>query len=83
MVQDHGVTQLLADLKLLGYSEVILKCDGEPALKAVQEEVKRRFEGTAISENSPVGERMEQLSALTMDALDISDTKENPTLVML
>eukprot|EP00974_Lingulodinium_polyedra_P086521 8383083-Lingulodinium_polyedra.AAC.1 len=37
-----------------GYSEVVLKCDGEPALKAVQDEVRRRFEGTAICDNSPV-----------------------------
>ena len=51
VVHDH-----LADLRLLVYNEVILKCDGEPALKAVQEEVKRRFEGTAICENSPVGD---------------------------
>ena len=52
VVHDHSASQLLADLRLLGYNEVILKCDGEPALKAVQEEVKRRFEGTAICENT-------------------------------
>ena len=33
---------MIKDIKKLGYSEVILKCDGEPALKSVQEEVKRR-----------------------------------------
>ena len=31
VVHDHSATQLLADLRLLGYNEVILKCDGEPA----------------------------------------------------
>ena len=46
---DQSTTQLLADLKLLGYSEVILKCDGEPALKAVQEEVKRNFEAQPVA----------------------------------
>ena len=52
VVHDHSATQLLADLRLLGYNEVILKCDEEPALKAVQGEVQRRFEGTAICEYS-------------------------------
>ena len=56
VVHDHSATQLPSDLKLLGYSEVILKCDGEPALKAVQEEVKRLLEATAICESSPVGD---------------------------
>ena len=56
VVHDQSATQLLADLQLLGYSEVILKCDGEPALKAVQEKVNRHFEGTAGCENNPVGD---------------------------
>ena len=30
---------MIKDIKKLGYSEVILKCDGEPAVKSVQEEV--------------------------------------------
>ena len=30
VAHDHSATQLLADLRL-GYNEVILKCDGEPA----------------------------------------------------
>ena len=56
IVHDHSATQLLPDLKLLGYNEVILQCDGEPALKGVQEEVKRSFEGTASCEHSSVGD---------------------------
>ena len=38
-------------IKKLGYSEVILKCDGEPALKSVQEEVKRTRTEPTILEN--------------------------------
>ena len=57
-VVDHDLnaTQQLADLKLLEWNGVIFTCDGEPALKAAQEEVKRRFSGRAICENSPVGD---------------------------
>ena len=47
---------MIKDLKKLGYSEVILKCDGEPALKSVQEEVKRKRPEPTILENSPVGD---------------------------
>ncbi len=47
---------LIKDLEKLGYDEVILKSDGEPALRAVQEEVRRRRGRTAILENSPPGE---------------------------
>lgn len=46
VVHQHSTTQLFAGLKQLGYNEVIMKCDGEPALNSVQEEVKRRLEGT-------------------------------------
>ena len=38
---EHGAEEMIKDIKQLGYSEIILKCDGEPALKSVQEEVKR------------------------------------------
>ena len=53
---EHGAQEMIKDIKKLGYSEVILKCDGEPALKSVQEEVKRRREDPTILENSPVGD---------------------------
>lgn len=42
------------DLGKLGYHEVILKCDREPALPNAQEEVQRRREGATILENSGV-----------------------------
>ena len=35
---------------------MILKCDGELALKSIQEEVKRRRPEPTILENSPVGD---------------------------
>lgn len=53
---EHGAEEMIKDLKKLGYAEVILKCDGEPALKSVQEEVKRRRPEPTILENSPVGD---------------------------
>ena len=31
MTHEHGAEEMLEDLKKLGYDEVILKCDGEPA----------------------------------------------------
>ena len=48
MTHEHGATAMLKDLSTLGYNEVILKCDGEPALKSVQEEVKSRREQQTI-----------------------------------
>lgn len=36
---EHGAKELEADIKKPGYREVLLNCDGEPALKCVQEEV--------------------------------------------
>ena len=56
MTHEHGATAMVSDLGRLGYHEIILKCDGEPALKAVQEEVKSRREQPTILENSPVGD---------------------------
>ena len=56
MTHEHGAVAMLADLKKLGYHEVILKCDGEPALRSVQEEVKLRREQPTILENSPVAD---------------------------
>ena len=52
----HGAEEMIKDIKKLWYSEIILKCDGEPALKSVQEEVKRRRPEPTILENSPVGD---------------------------
>ena len=56
MTHEYGANAMVEDLKRLGYHELILKCDGEPALRSVQEEVKRRRESPTILENSPVGD---------------------------
>ena len=56
LASQHGANVMLEDLKKLGYGTVLLKCDGEPALKAVQEEVARVREGQTLLENSPAGD---------------------------
>ena len=52
----HGASQMIRDLEILGYNEVVLKCDNEPALKAVQKEVAERRTKTTRVENSPKGD---------------------------
>merc|ERR1712240_171121 len=52
MVCHHGADAMEKDIAKLGYQEIILKSDGEPAIKAVQEEVKRRRTANTILENS-------------------------------
>ena len=44
------------DFAKSGYNEIILKCDGEPALKTIQEEVRRQRSEKTRLENSPVGD---------------------------
>ena len=56
MTHEYGAKIMVSDLGRLGYHEIILKCDGEPALRSVQEEVKHRREAPTILENSPVGD---------------------------
>ena len=53
---EHGATELIKDIAKLGYNEIILKCDGEPALKTIEEEVRRQRSEKTILENSPVGD---------------------------
>ena len=53
---EHGTMELIKDIAKLGYNEIILKCDGEPALKTIQEEVRRQRSEKTILENSPVGD---------------------------
>ena len=54
---EHGAAEMIKDIEKLGYTDVILKCDGEPALKSIQEVVRNRREnGKTILENSPVGD---------------------------
>ena len=52
----YGADELIDDIEQLGLKEIILKSDGEPALKAIREEVKHRREEKTILENSPVGD---------------------------
>ena len=56
MIQEHGAKSMVEDLAKLGYAEIILKCDGEPALKNVQAEVQRRRTAQTILENSVPGD---------------------------
>ena len=56
ITHEFGAGAVIEDLEKLGYKEVILRCDGEPALKAVQEEVKARRNHQKIMDNSPVGD---------------------------
>jgi hypothetical protein len=52
----HGAEQLIRDMGELGYKKVILKADNEPAMHALQEEVKKQRQDKTLLENSPVGE---------------------------
>ena len=56
LISMHGAEEMIKDIAKLGHREVILKSDNEPALRSVQEEVKRRREDPTILENSPVGD---------------------------
>ena len=45
LMDEYGADELVLDIGHLGYNEIILKCDGEPALTNIQKEVaKRRVE---------------------------------------
>jgi len=56
LMDDHGVGEIILDLEKLGMKQITLKCDGESALKHIQEEVRRRRSDETILENSPVGD---------------------------
>ena len=56
MIHEHGAKSMVEDIAKLGYQEIILKCDGEPALKNVQAEVQRRRSAQTILENSVPGD---------------------------
>ena len=56
MISQHGADAMEKDIEKLGYKEIILKSDGEPAIRAVQEEVKRRRTENTLLENSPPGD---------------------------
>ena len=56
MIDEHGCEQMIKDLEKLGYDEIILKCDEEPALLNIQDSVVKRRQRKTIPENSPVGD---------------------------
>merc|ERR1712240_2189 len=56
MVCQHGADAMEKDIETLGYKEIILKSDGEPAIRSVQEEVKRRRKDNTILDNSVPGD---------------------------
>ena len=60
LTHEHGAEDMIKDIKKLGYLEVILKCDGEPALKSVQEEGGR---------NPPYWRTLQWETAVRMEAL--------------
>ena len=49
MVHLRGATELVKDIEKLGYDEIILKSDNEPALRSVQAEVKPLGETSPFS----------------------------------
>ena len=63
MVHEHGAAAMISDIERLGCKEVILKCDGEPAMKSVQDKVKRRRMDPTIVENSVPGDSRSNGSA--------------------
>lgn len=63
LAHEHGPQEPLQGLQKLGYHEVILRGDVEPALRSVQEVVKRRREAPMIQENSGVGDRQANRAA--------------------
>ena len=56
LADDHGVGEIIGDIEKLGLKRILLKSDGEAALKHIEEEVQRRRDEETILENSPVGD---------------------------
>ena len=52
----YAVQRMVKDLKLLGHKRVVMKSDGEPAIVALKDAVKRESEVEIVPEESPVGE---------------------------
>ena len=51
-----GAEQVCTDIECLGYKDVVIKTDNEPAMITLQEEIRSRRTDKTILENSPVGE---------------------------
>ena len=60
MIEDRCASSLMSDLERPGYKEVILKYDGEPAMKRLQAGLKRRQNGPSILENLRANEAAER-----------------------
>ena len=52
----YAIKRLAGDIELLGYSELVLKSDGEPAITALKEAVKRERGERIVLEAPPVYE---------------------------
>ena len=52
----YAIKSLAADVGALGYSQLVLKSDGEPAVQALKEAVKAERPEKIVLESSPVGE---------------------------
>ncbi len=55
-VNPYAVKRVAQNIRLLGYSKLVLKCDQEPAMVALRDAVKRELETVVVPEESPVGE---------------------------
>lgn len=53
--RERGSKNLMKDIHKLGYQELILKCDGWPALTRVPEKVRNCRESTTMWENTGMG----------------------------
>lgn len=55
LAHEHGSRELTKDIQKMAYQEPVLKCDGEPSLRSVQEEVKRMRKAMTLLENYGMG----------------------------
>ena len=55
-VQAHAVKALAKQIALLGYKRILLKSDGEAAIKALKEAVRNEVSAEVTPEESPVGD---------------------------
>ena len=53
---DWIVTEVVKDIERLGNRDIILKSDGENAIRELQEKVRRRRADATVLENPPVGD---------------------------
>ena len=51
---DWVVRRVVEDIEKLGHTDIVLKSDGEPAIREVQDKIRLRREFRTVVENSPV-----------------------------